>query len=305
MPTESEDYRPHLETTSEADLISNPCLGHRETQEEIHSQNNGGQARDTADQYMTSGDVRGQDGDFAGALSEYKKAARLSPDSIQHLSRVAEGYAANDQPYKAIEYYQRALQAGDEKSGGEADLSEAHIGLGDLCRTFALSAAAIRSYERAVRSRPRKPYYRWKLAVALATLGLYEKAVEQLKAALEIEPDDVFYRFQLAEVYLLMRCYDLAVAELTRVVQLAPRDDYYHLRLGAALLNVERTNQAVALFERAVALKPENPSYQTLLRYAQARNNQEPSIAVDIELIELDAYDEDFVRRIQKLSQPV
>lgn len=259
---------------------------------------------DHRDDHLKVGDIRGQDGDFSGALSEYKKAARLVPDSVQHLSRVAEGYAANDQPYKAIEYYQRALQTGQAKNEQE-DLSEAHIGLGDLCRTFALSAAAIRSYERAVRSKPRKPYYRWKLAVALATLGLYEKSVEQLNAALDLAPDDVFYRFQLAEVYLLMRFQEDAIRELTQVVQLAPRDEYYHLRLGAALLSANYTRKAVPLFKRALQLNPENSSYQTLLRYAQSRNQQEPEIAVDIEIIELDAYDADFVRRIQKLSQPI
>lgn len=254
--------------------------------------------------HIAVGDLRGQDGDFTGALSEYKKAARLAPDSVQHLSRVAEGYAAADQPYKAIEYYQRALQTGQAKNDSE-DLSEAHIGLGDLCRTFALSAAAIRSYERAVRSKPRKPYYRWKLAIALATLGLYDKAVDQLNAALEISPEDVFYRFQLAEVFLLMQRLDDAIRELTQVVQLAPRDEYYHLRLGAALLSANYTGKAIPLFERALQLNPENSAYQTLIRYAQSRNFDEPAIAVDIEIIELDAYDEDFVRRIQKLSKPV
>ena len=305
MSTESENYS-HSVSTASSNLTPVQHAGKDATngKDASHNENRGDALRDDAGDHLASGDLRGQDGDFAGALSEYKKAARLSPDSAHHLSRVAEGYAANDQPYKAIEYYQRALQVSQEKSGGQEDLSEAHIGLGDLCRSFALSAAAIRSYERAVRSRPRKPYYRWKLAVALATLGLYEKSVEQLKAALEIEPDDVFYHFQLAEVYLLMRDLEHAIAELNLVVQLAPRDDYYHLRLGAALLRAEQTDQAVPSFERALALKPENPSYQTLLRYAQARNHQEPSIAVDIELIELGAYDEDFVRRIQRLSHP-
>ena len=52
-------------------------------------------------------------------------------------------------------------------------------------------------------------------------------------------------------------------------------------------------------------LKPQNSSYRTLLRYAYIRNQQEPMIAVDVEMIELDAYDEDFVRRIQRLSQPL
>jgi tetratricopeptide (TPR) repeat protein len=257
-----------------------------------------------SDAHAAEGDLKGDDGDFAGALSAYKKAAHLQPDSPSHLSRLAEGYAATDQPFKAIEYYQRALQARKEKEGDQ-DLPEAHIGLGDLCHSFAYSAAAVRSYERAVRSRPRHPFYRWKLAVALATLGLYEKAEQQLLAALDISPQDAFYHFQLADVYLLMMRESDAINEFTRTVELAPFDEYYRLRLGAALLRAERTGEAVPQFERAVELKPENPSYRTLLRYAYSRNHQEPAIAVDIELLELEPYDEDFVRRFQKLSQPV
>jgi cytochrome c-type biogenesis protein CcmH/NrfG len=75
--------------------------------------------------------------------------------------------------------------------------------------------------------------------------------------------------------------------------------------LGAALLRAERTAEAVTQFERAVQLKPQNSSYRTLLRYAYTRNHQEPAIAVDVEMLELGPYDEDFVRRFQKLSQPI
>jgi tetratricopeptide (TPR) repeat protein len=187
----------------------------------------------------------------------------------------------------------------------DADLTEVHVGFGDLCRTFARSAAAVRSYERAVRSRPKKPFYRWKLAVALVAVGLYEKAAAQLETALELSPQDSFYHFQLADVYLLMRREDEAIEQLREAVAQAPRDDYYHLRLGAALLRANKPDEAVPHFERAVELKPENPSYRTLLRYAYARNDQEPTISVDVEMLELGAYDEDFVRRIRRLAQPV
>ena len=253
--------------------------------------------------HVQEGDLKGDDGDFVGALSEYKKAARLH-ETPSHLSRLAEGYAAADQPYKAIEYYQRALHARREQDG-DADLPDAHIGLGDLCVSFAYSAAAVRSYERAVRSRPKHAFYRWKLAVALAALGLYEKSASQLLVALEIAPNDAFYHFQLADVYLLMNREDDAINSFRRVVELAPRDDYYHLRLGAALLRARRAPEAIPSFERAVELQPDNASYRTLLRYALARNKEEPAISVDIEALELEAYDEDFVRRFQKLSQPV
>jgi tetratricopeptide (TPR) repeat protein len=253
--------------------------------------------------HVTVGDNRGENGDFVGALGEYKKAANLDA-SPHRLMKLADGYAAVDLPQKAFDLYQRALRAQAE-AGDLSDLTEAHIGMGDICSTFARSAAAVRSYERAVRSRPKKPFYRWKLAVALATMGLFDKAAAQLEIALELAPGDAFYHFQLADVYLLMRRSDDAILHLENAVNQAPRDDYYHLRLGAALLRFDRPAQAVRHFERAVELKPENSSYRTLLRYAYARNDQEPAISVDIEMLELGPYDEDFVRRIQRMAQPV
>lgn len=256
-----------------------------------------------SDLLATTGDLRGDDGDFAGALQDYKKAASLNPESPERLMKLAEGYAANDLHHKAFELYQRALEVRSEQGGEE--LTDAYVGLGDLCRTFARSAAAVRSYERAVRSRPNQPFLRWKLAVALATMGLYERAEAQLKTIVELAPRDAFYRFQLADLYRMMGRPTDVVECLYAAVELAPRDEYYRLRLGAALLRNNQTAEAVPHFERAAQMSPANASYQTLLLYAYMRNHQEPEIALDIDKIELNAYDEDFVNRIQRLSQPI
>lgn len=242
----------------------------------------------------------GGDRDPQEVLQEYREAARQNPESSKHQADLAEGYAAADQPHKALRQYQRALQT--QHDNGQEEMPDAHLGIGDLCRTFALSAAAVRSYERAVRLRPERPYYRWKLAVALAAMGLYEQSVAQMSKAIEIAPRDTYYRFQLADVYLLMGREEQAISELQRVVELAPRDDYYRLRLGAALLRNGRAREAIPHFERAVELQPENASHRTLLRYAYTRNGIEPAIAVDIDMLALGAYDEDFVRRIQRLA---
>lgn len=248
--------------------------------------------------HAANGDLRGDDGDFVGALQDYKKAAALEPTSPEKLVKLAEGYAANDLHHKAFELYQRALEARKDQ-GGEA-LTEAYVGLGDLCRTFARSAAAAKSYERAVRAQPKKPFLRWKLAVCLATMGLYERAESQLKTIVELAPRDAFYRFQLADLYRVMNRSDDAIESLERAVELAPRDEYYRLRLGAALLRAERTKEAVSHFEAVALMQPTNASYQTLLLYAYMRNDQQPEIAVEVEKIELGAYDEDFVNRIQR-----
>ena len=256
-----------------------------------------------AEYHASAGDARGEDGDFYGALGEYKKAAGLNPSSPQKLAKLAEGYAAADLPHKAFNFYQRALEAQTTQGGG--DLPDAHMGLGDLCRTFAHSAAAVRSYERAVRSRPRKPFYRWKLAVALAALGIYDQAERQLATALELAPDDAFYRFQLADVLLLMKRDDEAIQQLEQVVDIAPRDEYYRLRLGAALLRAGRNDEAMPHFHQVVQMQPRNSSYRTLLLYAYSRNSLQPPISVEVDIVGLGPYDEDFVRRIQLLCQPI
>lgn len=252
--------------------------------------------------HAVAGDLRGDDGDFRGALEEYKKAAVLEPASPERLVKLAEGYAANDLHHKAFELYQRALEARADQ-GGET-LTDAYIGLGDLCITFARSKAAVRSYERAVRSRPTQPFLRWKLAAALTTMGMYERAEAQLKVAIDLAPKDAFYRFALADLYRLMGKSADSVSCLQEVIVLAPRDEYYRLRLGAALLRDGRSSEAVPHFEAAARMVPTNASYQTLLLYAHMRNQQLPEIAVDVESIELDAYDEDFVNRIQQLALP-
>lgn len=253
--------------------------------------------------HMSQGDLRGDDGDFPGALQDYKKAAQLEPTSPTRLLKLAEGYAANDLHHKAFQLYQRALETNVIEDAGE-DMTDAYVGMGDLCRTFARSAAAVRSYERAVRSRPKQPFLRWKLAVSLATMGLYDRAEAQLQIILEQAPQDSFYHFQLADLYRVMNRDMDSVQHMAQAVEFAPRDDYYRLRLGAALLRADMTDEAVAQFEIAARMKPTNASYQTLLLFAYMKNNQQPEIAVDVDKIELGAYDEDFVNRIQRLAAP-
>jgi len=261
--------------------------------------------------HVAQGDHRGEAGDFHGAVNEYKKAAALAPDAAAHWTRMAEAYAAADKPQLALQCYQKVLESGRHSKGPlPAAVVEAHLGLGDMCCSFAMSATAVRSYERAVRSRPEMPFYRWKLASALITLGMYEKAEQQLKKALQLAPQDAFYRFTLADVYLLMRRDAEAIVELQRVVSMAKRDIYYHLRLGAALLRNQRPAEALPYFERAVELdKEDNESYRVLLRYARQRNTEgeehHADIAAEVESIELTPYDADFVGRFKLLSQPV
>jgi len=254
--------------------------------------------------HATQGNQRGDDGDFSGALQDYKKAAQLEPTSPTRLLKLAEGYAANDLHHKAFQLYQRALETNIEEDAGE-DMTDAYVGMGDLCRTFARSAVAVRSYERAVRSKPKQPFLRWKLAVSLATMGLYDRAEAQLQIILEQAPQDSFYHFQLADLYRVMNRELDSVQHMAQAVEFAPRDDYYRLRLGAALLRAGMTQEAVEQFEAAARMKPTNASYQTLLLFAHMKNNQQPEIAVDVDKIELGAYDEDFVNRIQRLALPV
>lgn len=303
--SEDTTFEEHL-TESEA-AVRHPALAHPEDEDSSDEPLPRGLTREEleaefqrrGETFIQTGDAKGEDGDFKGALGEYKRAARLDPTSPERLLKLAEGYAANDLTGKALEAFGRALEASQE-TGVEAP-PDAYVGLGDLCRTVANSAAAIRSYERAVRARPKKPFYRWKLAVALAALGLYDQAETQLRRAVELVPEDTFYNFYLADILSLMGRQDEATAQFARVVELAPRDEYYRLRWGAALLRVGQTVDAVEQFQRVANTRPENDAYRALLRYALIRDGQDPPIALDVEMAGLGDYDRDFVRRIQAL----
>src|SRR5690606_40361626 len=118
-----------------------------------------------------------------------------------------------------------------------------------------------------------------------------------------LAPRDAYYRFQLADLYRLMERHADSAEQLQQVVELARFDEYYRLRLGAALLKLNRPGEALAHFERAVELQPGNHSYRALLRYAQTRAGQEPSIALEVQMIEMTPYDRDFVGRIRRLAE--
>ena len=140
--------------------------------------------------------------------------------------------------------------------------------------------------------------------MSLVALGLFERAEEQLLTVLDLAPRDAYYRFQLADLYRLMERHEDELEQMQRVVELARFDEYYRLRLGAVLLLLGRSGEALPHFERAVELQPRNGSHRALLRYAQTRDGREPPIALEVGLIDLGAYDRDFVARIRRLAEP-
>lgn len=244
----------------------------------------------------SAGDREANEGNFSRAVGHYKRAAKLDPQS-RRLTRVADAYVAADMPQQALAYYQKALQM-------NASDSEAHAGIGDLCVRHAMSAAAITAYERAVRCNPRRAYFRFRLAIALATVGRYERAAEELLVAVELSPRAAYYRFLLADVYIELDRLDDAIAELEQVVIVAPRDDYYHIRLGAAQLRARRFEGAIVSFQESVKLEPGNLSYRRLLGYAYQLGGQFERAQVLLDDGQaLDPYDQDYVRRVQRLTR--
>ena len=136
-------------------------------------------------------------------------------------------------------------------------------------------------------------------------MGLYERAEAQLLTILELEPRDAFYHFQLADLYRLMNrdedspspCWS-APPNWRRATSITGCD------WARPACGPTKPQSAVTHFEKAAQMAPTNASYQTLLLFAYMRNQQEPAIALEVEKVELDAYDEDFVNRIQRLAQP-
>ena len=121
-----------------------------------------------------------------------------------------------------------------------------------------------------MRLRPERPYYRWKLSVALAAMGLFEQAVKQMRTAVELAPGDTYYRFQLADIYLLMGDLYAAIDELETVVTAWRRATITIVFASAPRCSAPSgLSKLLAHFERAVELQPANSSHHhASLRYA-------------------------------------
>jgi tetratricopeptide (TPR) repeat protein len=196
---------------------------------------------------------RNKEGDLAQALIHLNDALRLDPNFHPALYNRARLYARGDQPDKAIEDYERAVELNpaypenpDEASRLNAEFAAAYFNHGLSLKNLGETAWAVEDFEQAKRLKPGDAAILNNLAALYAALKDYGRAVENYELAHRAEPQNVEALRGLGESYAAKGEHAAAVESFKKALELLPpreRGDVY-VSLGASYVAQNMTREA-------------------------------------------------------------
>jgi len=238
------------------------------------------------------GRVQVGSGDMDGALSTYRRAHELAPDSNPMLSRYLALLRAAKKFPEARSLLQAALDRDPENVSLKGDMIRVEAEIGGLdaglakARRFAdndpgksvYDLVSAELYEKAGRGRDAVALLDKVVAtrpsddnITLALFRLYSrtddlaKAEGVLTARLSADPKDVAIRAALAGFYLEQKKYDAAVAEYGRLIAERPADPAALNNLAWLYQREGNLAKARELAERAFAAAPATPQIDDTL----------------------------------------
>ncbi len=171
-----------------------------------------------------------QDGNYNGAVREFKRSISLSPQSENAL---------NAYDYLAMAF----LKLGNNKE-------------------------AIKAYQSALRQSPNRADLFNKLGNIFIEEGDPEQAIKSYQSALRVEPNSTAYLYSLGQAYLAKGSLDNAQAQFEKIIHLAPGEYGGFYGLGQAQYQAGEYEKAIEQFEKVITLKEDFLSARVDLGYA-------------------------------------
>ena len=163
----------------------------------------------------------------------------------------------------AVDYLNRGLSDSAFASFGLAleenpKIATAHLGMGDIYRSWGNYRLASYAYERAVKVQPNNFDANYALGEMYYILGKLEKAMNTFLQAVAIQPKHFGANDNLAQVYLRLQRPGDAVPYAERAVEVDPDSQLAWAKLGLAYSRTDQHEKAVDAFRRAAELGPLN-----------------------------------------------
>lgn len=157
-----------------------------------------------------------------------------------------------------------AVEVLEQLTETHGDLPAVHITLGDMMRSQENYAAAIKSYDKAVKLFAEPEPGQWIVyfarGISHERLEEWKEAEADFRTALELQPDQPQVLNYLGYSYLEMQTnYDEALEMIEKAVAQRPNDGYITDSLGWGLYRVGRYEEAVIQMERAAELMAVDP----------------------------------------------
>ena len=268
------------------------------------------------------GDIFAIQDDISGEISEKLrvKLTRAGKKRLtKHATDDAEAYRlylkgrhhwdqwTEDGFYKAIEYFQRAVDKDPAYALAQAGIADAYVLLGwnsylppmealpkakmaalralrldaNLGEAHASVAAALWLYDwdwkealaeftRSLTLNPAYPTGNHWYAEYLMTMGRHEEAIARMKNSQELDPLSLIISVAIGWAYYMARRYDEAIEQLRRTVELEPNYPVTYWILGMLFRKLGRFEQAVAEGEKGVQLSSGSPLMKAALAHTLA-----------------------------------
>jgi len=163
--------------------------------------------------------------DFERAISDYKEAIKLSPDSV--LAKAHRDRATSMMLKKGLE----------AELKGEA-------------------GAALRTYDKAISVNPRYGFSYFLRGILYEAKGEIDRALIEVSEAIRLEPTDARYYTSRAKLYVAKNDMANAEADFNVAMKLAPKSAEVPLARAEAYESKDMTEQALAAYEQALSLEP-------------------------------------------------
>jgi tetratricopeptide (TPR) repeat protein len=196
--------------------------------------------------------------DLSRAREMAETAARLAPENVEALARLAEMRLAEGDIKEAKEPAERAVRR-------DPNAPRALVVLGFIQLAELHAAEALVTFEKAIASDPAFPMARLGYGIAAIRRGQFNLGREQMQTAASLDPTDSLIRSYLAKAYYEEKREMEASKELAEAKQLDPSDPTPHLYDALLKQTYNRPVEALGSLQESIELNDRRGVYRSRL----------------------------------------
>jgi tetratricopeptide (TPR) repeat protein len=188
---------------------------------------------------------------FPPAWAKHMKPAakpaqqRAAPENIIQVLQQGVALQRNKQFLEAERIYQHVLQR-------HSDHPEALHLMGTLALEAEDKDVALEYFEKALKGKPRDPYFNYNYGNTLLEVGAFEDALKYLRKAAELKPNLVEAQCALGQAYVKLNRAETALPFYEKAVGLDRTHPQVCLGLANALINLGRMDEALAYLNETI-----------------------------------------------------
>jgi len=191
-----------------------------------------------------------EQGNYEKAVEYLVEAAKLNPEEVQILKKLAALLINQGRLEEACEHLAECLRL-------RPDDANAHINLGNVLQLQGKLDEAVSHYRQTLRIKPDYAKAHKKLADVLTSWNEFDEAVRHYTEAIRLNPNSVSAHHNLGKALQSQGKIDESIVHFTKAVELDPNSAAIHYTLAQALAGRGRTAEAVTHFTETLRVRPD------------------------------------------------